>query len=299
MSRVIDLWCRVLPEHPVDRRAFVKNVLLDMNFEPEGFLVAEEDGKLRGFAWAIVRKYPIDVGAPCEEDKAYLNVLAIEREADINGGLGAELVKAAEEYIYSHGNKKIMVSGYSPNYFYPGVNTRYKEYIKLYEGLGYTEQKRNYSIGIDLLNFSYNVELEALRAKREEEGFIFTELKGEYIPSLLASTLPSWRHRHRRLLNETMDYRKFRLIVKDGEVIGSAVFGDPYSSDERFGPYGINEKYRGLGLGKILLYDTLMAMKRYGLRHAWAQSTPTGGAAFGIYEKFGFVKTDEFITYAK
>lgn len=296
---IIDLWRKSLPEHEISERSFVKNVLLDMNFEPEGFLVAEEDGELLGFAWAIVRKYPVDAGAPSEEDRAYLNLLVLKNEDDINGGVGEALIRAAEKYIYSHGEKKIFISGYTPNYFYPGVNAARTKYLELYKSLGYTEQKRNYSIYIDLRAFEQNPEIEALKAKRESEGFVFAPLSPQHIPSLLRSTLPGWRHRHRRLLNETMDYNKFSLVLKDGEVIGSAVFGDPYSAEERFGPYGVSEQYRGLGLGKILLYNTLMTMKKRGHLYAWSQSTPTSGPAFTVYEKFGFVKTAEFITMAK
>ena len=43
------LWCATLPEHTVDHRAFVKNVLLDMNFDTNGFFVAEEASSIIGF----------------------------------------------------------------------------------------------------------------------------------------------------------------------------------------------------------------------------------------------------------
>lgn len=298
-AEIIKIWNKALPEHPQDRRSFVKNVLLDMNFEKEGFLVAQEDGEILGFIWAIVRKYPVDVGAPSSEEKGYLNVLALKYEKDINGGVGRELILAAENYILKDGKKTITVSGYTPNYFYPGINAEYSEYLKLYYSLGYKELKRNFSISADLSAFGKNEVIEALKKEREAEGYIFAELSEEYIPSLLGSTLPGWRHRHRRLLNETLDFGKFRLVIKDGEVIGSAIFGDPYSNEERFGPYGVSAEYRGLGLGKILLYDTLTAMKSRGLKRAWAQSTPSSGAAFAIYEKFGFKRCSEYITLSK
>ena len=36
------LWNTTLPEHMMDHRSFVKNVLLDMNLDTNGFFVAEE-----------------------------------------------------------------------------------------------------------------------------------------------------------------------------------------------------------------------------------------------------------------
>ena len=299
ISGIIDIWNSALADHPIDERLFIKNVLLDMNFDSEGFLVAEENGEIRGFAWAIVRSYPIDTGASADEDKGYLNLLVLKNREDILGGLGRMLVNRAEEYVKAKGKSKIFVSGYSPNYFYPGQNSKDKEYLELYLSLGYNELKKNYSIKADLEKFAENDEIEALIEKRRAEGFSLCHLTPELIVPLFSSLAPGWRHRYRRLLNECDDYERYCLIVKDGEVVGSSVYGDPYSYMERFGPYGVSEKYRGLGLGKILLYFTLKTMKGRGLKFAKAQSTPASGAAAAVYEKLGFVRCDEYITLSK
>ena len=298
-AEIIRIWNKALPEHQTNERLFIKNVLLDMNFDPEGFLIAERDGKPIGFVWAIVRSFPIDSGAVADEDRGYLNVLALGEVQDILGGVGEELINGAEAYIFSRGKKKIYVSGYTPNYVYPGQNAKYKDYLELYSKLGYKEQKRNFSIRVDLASFEENAEIEALISKRESEGYEICHLTPELIPALFSSVAPGWRHRYRRLLNECRDYERFCIIKKDGEVVGSAVWGDPYSNLERFGPYGVQEKCRGLGLGKMLLYYTLKTMKNKGLTYAWAQSTPTSGAAAAVYEKLGFSRCDEFITLAK
>ena len=299
IAEIIEIWNKALPEHQTNERLFIKNVLLDMNFDPEGFLVALRSGKPVGFVWAIVRSFPIDVGAVVDEDRGYLNVLALKDEVDVLGGVGEELIKAAEKYIFSRGKKKILVSGYTPNYVYPGQNARYQSYLELYKRHGYTEQKRNFSIKIDLSAFKENAEIESLISKRAGEGYELCHLTPELIPALLSSVAPGWRHRYRRLLNECYDYERFCIIKKDCEIVGSAIWGDPYSNPERFGPYGVSEKYRGLGLGKMLLYYTLKTMKDKGLSYAWAQSTPSSGAAAAVYEKLGFERCDEFITLAK
>ena len=298
-SEIIRVWNEALPAHKTDERLFIKNVLLDMNFDPEGFFVAENGGEIIGFSYAIVRKFPIDTDAVAEEDKGYLNLLALKYKDDILGGIGEELILRAEEYIHGCGKRCVLVSGYSPNYVYPGQNALEREYLSLYSKLGYKELKRNYSIKIDLEDFKDSEEIEELIFKRDGEGFHLCHLSTELVLSLFKSLAPGWRHRHRRLLNECDDYDRFCLIVKDGEVIGSAVFGDPYSYMERFGPYGVNEKYRGLGLGKMLLYYTLKTMKKRGLKFAKAESTPASGAAAAVYEKLGFKRCNEYIVLAK
>ena len=294
---VIGLWNDVLCEHSVDRRAFVKNVLLDMNFDPCGFVVSENDGIIDGFVHTVVRGYPVDAGAPCEEERGYINVIAVRDDGYET--VGRELIACAERYIAEKGKRIVRVSDYSPNYFHPGICTRYGGLIGLFESCGYTGLHRLQSIGIDLHRYKVPDDITVLKRLRMSEGYDFTALRDELIPSLLTYASPGWTHRYRRLLNETFDYERFCLAVFDGEVIGCAVFGDPYSCDERFGPFSVNEKFRGLGLGKILLSDTLAAMKRKGLRHAWAQSTSTDGPAAKMYEKAGFYKTDEFVVMEK
>ena len=77
------------------------------------------------------------------------------------------------------------------------------------------------------------------------------------------------------------------------------MFGDTYSCPERYGPYSVDENYRGLGLGKILAHECFTKMKQQGLQCAWAQSTPILGAASFVYDKIGFKQTAEYIMFTK
>ena len=47
---VVMLWNRCLPADPITGERFVRQVLLDVNFDPEGFLVAEIEGQIVGMA---------------------------------------------------------------------------------------------------------------------------------------------------------------------------------------------------------------------------------------------------------
>lgn len=299
LDAIIEIWNHTTPHTPIDRKIFVKNFLLDHNFNDQGFFVAEENGEILGYIYAIVRRFPTDVGAPAEDDNGYINAIGLKYEKDILGGLGSQLINTAENYIRSHGKQEIYVSGYTPNYIYQGINVLYADYIALFQQEGYAEKSRSASIRIDLNQYSRPADIDALKAQREQEGFLFTSLTQDYIIEMLKYASPNFNHRLRRILQETMDYKKFNLVIYDGKVIGVTVFGDPYSCEERFGPYSVSPEFQGKGLGKILLHECLTEMKSRGLKNAWAQSTPMASTATFVYEKAGFHRTGEYITFHK
>ena len=295
IEAIIEIWNGVFPTHPIDTTFFIKNVLFDVNFSKDGFFVYEYSGEVVGFAEILIRRVAVSAGGSLDTDKAYLRMFAVREGRELSS-IGRELLLRAEEYVRCFGERSIIVFDYTPDYITSGVSESRMDYIELFKSLGYSVGKRRRSIRIDLDSFEKSPEIERLIAERESEGFVFSHLDNAYIPSLLEYAPPGWVHRYRRLALANMDYEKFNLIIYGGEVIGCAVFGDPNSSPERFGPYSVSEKFRGRGLGKILLYRTLMDMKSRGLRFAYASSTPAAGSAYGIYDKFGFVTTDTFVS---
>ncbi len=298
IEEIVKVWNMAMPYNDISKDLFIKNLVLDHNFDEKGFFVAEENGEVIGFIYAIIRRFPVDVGASAEDDFCYINAIGLKHEEDVLT-LGKELIRKAEEYARSFGKKSVQVSKYTPHYIYQGINARYEKYVQLFGEMGYNELSRNYSRAIDLLSYVRPEEIDELKAQREAEGFIFTDMKDEYILKLMRYYTPGWTHRFRRLLLETMDYSKFNLIVYEGEVIGACIFGDTYSCPERYGPYSVSEKFRGLGLGKILVHECFTRMKEQGLKCAWAQSTPGSGAAAHVYDKAGFKPTAEYVMFGK
>lgn len=295
---VIKLWNEAMPTHRTDGHLFLKNVYLDMNYDPDGFLLAFCEDELVGFVWAVIRRYPIDVNAPSEEGHGYINLFTLKSEADAST-VGREMLLAAERYIRSRGKREIRVSDYSPNYVYPGINTERRAVSMLFSDMGYEQRKHNISIEINLLSYEIDERTRSLEELRKSEGFYVGAIEMGEVPELLNYAPPGWVHRYRRLISESGDLGRVRILKKEGEIIGCAVFGDPYSYPERFGPFSVREDYRGLGLGRLLLSDTLSEMKRRGLKFARAESTPVSGAAYELYRKLGFKKINEYILYSK
>lgn len=296
MKNVISLWNKCMPHNQINEREFIKSILLDINFNPLGFFIYEEEGEIKGFIYSTVRKVPIDSNNDLDEDKGWIVAISVDKDTFY---IAPKLIEKAEEYINKDNLRSIIACSYTPNYFYQGINTKYDDYIKLFNDAGYTIDGTNCSMKIDLTRYTTPDFVPPLKEKLINENFTFKKLSYEYITSYLTFQRPSWAHRFRRLLNENMDFNQINVAIYNNEVIGCNIFGDPYSEKERFGPFGVRDDFQGKGIGKILLDDCLTEMKRRGLTYAWMQSASSEEHVINLYKKFGFYVTGEYIKFIK
>lgn len=296
MPKVISLWNRCMPYNKINEKEFIKSILLDINFNPEGFFVYEKDDEVKGFIYATVRKVPIDANEDLEKDKGWIVAISVDKD---EFEVAPQLIKKAEEFISKDHKRTVYACSYTPNYFYQGINTKYEDYVKLFYDAGYKKADQNCSMAIDLTTYKTPDFICDLKLKLETEGFNFGKLTYEYITSYLTFQRPSWTHRFRRLLSENMDFDQISVAKFNDEVIGCNIFGDPHSTPERFGPFGVRDDFQGKGIGKILLDDCLLEMKKRGLKFAWMQSSASEEHVVKLYEKFGFYVTGEYINFVK
>ncbi len=296
---VISVWNKDTVRHPINKRAFIRKILLDMNYDNEGFFVAEENGEVVGFIYAIKRKYPVDTDFTVESDSGYIVAMGVADRSNLQN-IGKELLKLAEGFICKTEKRKIFAFSYSPNYFYQGVCIEDREeYCPFFESQGYNEVSRTVSKEMNLRLYSVPEKVLLKQKKLEEEGFRFGAPRVGDIPTLLSHTNPNFRHRIRRQLLEDGDLSKFSVAVYEGKVVGACVFGEPYSSEERFGPFGVIPEMQGKGLGTVILANCLSEMKKRELRYAWMQWASRSGPANTVYEKAGFHESGTYVTYCK
>ena len=293
IADVISLWNSALPHEAIDKKAFLKKLLLDPNFSPNGFFIAEENNKMLGFVNCPYFKNPsIETG--------FISILAIKDRSRVLE-IGNILLDKAEEYIRSKGKKRIS-TGYTPLYFTQGVEKDLcPEYAELYRSRGYSE-KESFKRVCDLSGYVYPEKCHAKKEALAKEGIYVGEMKDEYLLSLThphpSFAKPGWSFEFKNRLAE-LDYARVRIAAKDGKIIGCCVFGDPNGSPERFGPFGVDEDMRGKGLGTLLLNDCFFEMKKRGLQSAWAQWTPGEGPASILYDHYGFEKRNSYLLFDK
>ncbi len=121
-----DLWNRGLPERgvvrPLSPHEFDAQVLTRLDFEADGLILAEDEGRLVGFVHAGFG--PVSPGGPSHQIDRELGTIAmlvVDPERD-DHSLGLDLVARAETYLRGRGAKVLYAGGQSElSSFYWGV----------------------------------------------------------------------------------------------------------------------------------------------------------------------------------
>lgn len=300
IDKIVNCWNVALPHDKVTKEEIIKKMLLDCNFRADGFFIACSGDDVVGFVNCVYRRVPIDAYSGLEDNNGWISAFAIKDDKNF-AEIGDALLNAAEDYFKAHSIIEIS-TGYYPVYFYQGVSKEHCEkYITLFESKGY-KCIPSLARELYLTEFCEDANIEQKREILEKEGIYTGPMQDKYILSLIDSQEPfnniSMAFEFKSRLAE-LDYERIRIAAKDGKVIGVCVFGDPYGSKERFGPFSVDASYQGKGIGKVLLNDCLSAMKERGLEKAWMQWTPLQGAADTLYKRVGFKVTKTYITFSK
>ena len=300
VDALIDCWNHALPHDTVQKSHFIKKLVLDVNFDPNGFFIVEEAEMILGFINCVYRKVAIDGYSGLEENDGWISAFAINDNARFEE-VGAMLLQSAERYFLSLGKRNIS-TGYYPVYFYQGFSkAHWPAYIQLFEKHGYSYYE-SLARDLNLSNYIPNSNTANKKKALESDGFYIGEIKDEYIYSLINPNEPfnsSCGAYEFKLRLAELDYARIRIAAKDGHIVGVCLFGDPLGSPERFGPFVVSPEYQGKGIGTVLLDECLTEMKKRGLHCAWMQWTPTSGAADFMYQKVGFQTTKTYLTFSK
>lgn len=288
---VVALINREMTADPTTSANFQRRVLLDLNFSPEGAPVAKDGDRIVGFMCGMVRKYLIEDQAP-DLDRGYITLLAVDGKYR-RRGIGTRLWEQVKTYFKSRGAKVAIAGTFAPNYFVPGVDQ------SAYSGAVEFLKKQGFSVPVTVLSMDSNLlELKTpdwiieKEAKLSSEGIAFDSFKPEHtLPLLdhLRECFPGdWqRHLRESMVRKTMGFferGEIYVATHDGKCLGFC-----QHENERFGPFGVDDRERGRGLGAVLLLKCLHGMKALGIHNAWFASTTDDAAK--VYIHGGFRET--------
>lgn len=281
---LLDLWAQCLWRDPVSPDRFRTMVLLDPNHDPNSLLVAEVDGQPAGLLIGRVQKAPTH--DTFVKDKAYITAMFVAPHLQ-RRGIGTRLLEHALAWFRGEGKQMVLVSPYpyTRHYFFPGVDVEaYQDGYQFFLKHGFVDAYHALWMSASLLDFRLTPEVRATESRLKDEGIRIQPFEPRYLTDLLAfldETFPGdWpaliRERVERGVADDETW-----IALDGErVIGYAQF-----EQERFGPFGVSDAYRGRSIGTILFYRTVERMKAKGRKSIWLAWT--GGDAARFYQRHG------------
>ncbi|MEN6371947.1 MAG: GNAT family N-acetyltransferase [Armatimonadota bacterium] len=299
LEPVVALLKKTLFADPIPGDVFERKVLLDPNFDPNGALVAVEGGEPVGFILGITRKFPIEDQIP-DFDRSWITLIAVDPPHQRNG-IGMELLRRIEPYLKEKGSANVWVSPYAPNYFTPGVDMNaYPEAVEFFRKNGFTEVYRPLSMDASLPVLRTPEWVSAKEIVLNEEGVLVEPFNPSHILPLLGFVKAEFPGDWQRYVRETMSRiasgkdpsNSLWVAVEKGRVLGFA-----QHEGERFGPFGVAVKERGRGIGAVLLFKCLHAMRDLGLHGAWFMWTDDKTAK--LYQQAGFMESRRYVVMRK
>lgn len=296
VAQIARLLARAIPEEAVDEARWVRQVLLDPNFDPACCLLAWDpsqtspDAEPVGLAFGVVRRLPLE-NAPPDFDRGYLNLLGVAPEFR-RRGVASLLLAELEKAFFALGARTAQVSGYAPGYFAPGVEVhRQAPALQFLSRRGYREVYRPLAMEVSLWNFSIPDDVAALELRLRQESVELTA----YEPSLTLPVLTfakdefqgDWVRFVREAMRDIVSGADPRRLIVARSRDSGRVLGFSHYGGERFGPIGVAADQRGRGIGLALMHRTLEAQRLAGYRASWFLWSDDPTAA-KIYDRAGF-----------
>ena len=304
IPKVVEAWNRSLVHDRVTQERFEWVILGDPNYEPEGSIIALDQGKIGGFCSAIAQEgiSGKDIKGRSKKDYGYIKGLFVLDDA-WDRGVGERLLEQAEDYLASKGKRVVKVVEYTGGRsFFPGIDVRYERLLDFLAGHGYKRLRdwgEIYTIddlAVDLTDFeptAYHIEAKKRVAAM---GVKITP----YHPAMLekmrifVEKLEYYRHWFPAGWEDGFGASGHALVaLKEKAIVAWASYW-PNKQDGAFGPIGVLEAYRSHGIGTCLLLESMLRMKELGTPKATA-----GWAETGFYLKSGWQICRQYAPFQK
>lgn len=293
----IQTWNQAMPADGITEKVLIDRILTDVNFDPEGLFVAEEEGRIVGGLVAVLRKTPM-AGTDLEPHNGWVTAFFVHPDAR-RRGTGKALMDAADTYFRRHQRTTIYFASYAPNYFVPGIDrVTYPAGAQLLEAQGFKKLYQAAAMDKTLVGFVVPDDVKRVEAERRQENYVIENLTLPYLARVIAfidrEFDPDWSRAIRDALKGGVPMSRILIARHGTEVVGFCLYGGYDGVGERFGPFGVAESLRGTGLGKVLLYRCLEQMRHEGLHTAWFLWTGEKEPAGHLYLRAGFTISRRF-----
>ncbi len=298
-SALIDLWNATMTHDRINAGVFRTKVLLDLNFHPDGLLLAEQAGELAGFVLSITRQVPQFLDG-LEPERGWITAFGVN-PAHRRQGIGRALFAAALRRMQALGRCEALLSPYTPNYFIPGVDVEaYPEALTFLKATGWQVTSEPISMRAETTGFQIPPEVTERERILHAEGYHVRPVTPADLPGLMPFIAAhfgwDWVRFAQDYLLELFgpgsDQICFLVATHNGRIVGYC-----QQRRERFGPFGVDPALRSKGLGRVLLFRCLADMLAKGFHAAWFLWT--GADAARLYALAGFKQVRQFAVLRK
>jgi ribosomal protein S18 acetylase RimI-like enzyme len=298
-TALIDLWNATMIHDRINAGVFRTRVLLDLNFHPDGLLLAEHDDELAGFVLSISRQVPQFLDG-LEPERGWVTAFGVH-PARRRQGIGRALFAAALQRMKSLGRREVLLSPYTPNYFIPGVDVNaYAEAMAFLKATGWQVTSEPISMRAETTGFQIPPEVIERERLLSAEGYYVRPVTPADLPGLMPFIATNFGWDWVRFAQDYLlemfgpgsDQICFLVAVHEGRIVGYC-----QQRRERFGPFGVDPALRSKGLGRVLLFRCLADMLAKGFHSAWFLWT--GADAARLYALAGFKQVRQFAVFRK
>lgn len=291
LEAVVALWNRCLTADLVTEERFWYNVLLDPNLNLDGTLIAEHGGRIVGYMQAIVRRLPVGTRG-LDPETGWITAFFVDPDCR-RRGVARALLDRALSFLRAQGRKVVSVNGYSPYYFFPGVDPdHYPNGVTFLQARGFKKVAEAVAMGMSLEGVSMPENVKQRRAALAAQGY-------EVRPFRRSDTLPLLRFAeqhfpggwHMSLITGLSQGNADVIVATRGdEIVGYTQWQNPYNDPPhgapgRFGPFGVRPDLRNLGIGAVIFYTLVEHVRGQGAKYLWFGWG--GGRNFTFYERAG------------
>lgn len=298
IAELVQVWNACNVADPITESRFIKTVLMDINFDADGLLIAKRDGKIIGASYAVRRKHASEHDL-LEPEKGWLLSFFVARR-ERQSGLGHHLVSQSVDWLEQCGAREVYFSSYTPNYLVPGLDKdAYPRAFKLLEDMGFHRQYEAAAMDRLLSDYRPSIRYRNTLDGLHAEGYVVRAARVEDLPCVLRLAgdhfNPDWERAIREAVVQGMPAENISIALDPtGTLVGWAMHGTYEGMSERFGPFGVLDSQRGKGLGRVLLHHCLQHMKASGAHSAWFLWTGEASPAGRLYLDEAFSTTRRF-----
>lgn len=270
-------------------REEIEEVMEDPYFNFQDLFVAEDSGKVVGFAHGyldprVVMRLGYKLGF----------IGGIFTVSEYQGLADRELLKSTLQVLRNKGSREVEYPSWTVG-FASGISVEKDSYLyRLFTDFGFEVSTMDFRLSRSLDDYEETSELVELENMLRNKGFVIRRAKKQDAEEIVKVRDSSYKDAYDYVPMLNDDFRrKVSQFKPENYVIATfkqriVGFGGAIAKDSWISDLGVLPKYRGRGLGTLLFHKVIMNLKKKRARKARLSVVGINYPAVRIYRKQGF-----------